>query len=140
VGQTGLTRTEDSLILRLATDGYALRLATCDSAMMRDGPTHYFCSSRGHARCHEEGNTSDGRARGYRSLGACRERRKQRFTELEAALDQLSDQVQGGRAENQVLTDQNTALQVRELCLVADTRGSSVIKVTNYTLLIPSTP
>ncbi len=40
-----------------------------------------------------------------------RERRKQRFTELEAALDQLSEQVQGGRAENQALTDQNTALQ-----------------------------
>ena len=43
---------------------------------------------------------------------ACRERRKQRFTELEAALDQLSEQVQGGRAENQALTDQNNALQV----------------------------
>ena len=42
-----------------------------------------------------------------------RERRKQRFTELEAALDQLSEQVQGGRAENQALTDQNTALQAR---------------------------
>ena len=42
-----------------------------------------------------------------------RERRKQRFTELEAALDQLSEQMAGERSENAMLSSQNAILQVR---------------------------
>ena len=42
-----------------------------------------------------------------------RERRKQRFSELEAALDHLEMQLQGERNENADLASHNEALQVR---------------------------
>lgn len=44
-----------------------------------------------------------------------RERRKERFSELEATLDQIDSQLQGERTENAELAARNEALQVRAM-------------------------